>query len=138
LATQLRQVAANTRTALVTSVVMATFVVSLGVAVPGSGAAGNSAFCKTMLTYKPVSPPTKVTTANYHLWAKAYLPLFKKLASEAPSAKTKSALNELVTILKYESTSTSISGLGAYISANRTQYANGFLALTKSLMSCAF
>jgi len=44
---------------------MATFVVSLGVAVPGSGAAGNSAFCKTMLTYKPVSPPTKVTTANY-------------------------------------------------------------------------
>jgi hypothetical protein len=113
-------------------------VTSLGVAVPSSGAAGSSAFCKTMLTYKPVSPPTKMTTANYHLWAKAYLPLFKKLASEAPSAKTKSALNELVTILNYEATSTSISGLAAYISANRTQYANGFLALTKSLMSCAF
>lgn len=132
-----RQIVGKTKSTIAAGVVLATMVTSLGVAVSSSGASGTSAFCKTMFTFKPANPPTKVTTANYHLWAKSYLPLFEKLASEAPSNSAKSALKELVTILKYESTSKSVSGLTAYISANRTQWANGFSTLTKAIISCA-
>lgn len=80
--------------------VLATLVVSLGVSTPSSSALGTSAFCKTMFTYKPVAPPTKISTASYQKWAKTALPFYEKLDSEAPNAKTKTILNEIVTILK--------------------------------------
>jgi hypothetical protein len=117
--------------------VAATLVVSLGVAVPSSSASGTSSFCTTIKTYKPVNPPTSIKTSSYHAWAKTLLPFYEKLASEAPNAKTKNELNELVTILKYEANSTSLTGLESYIAANGVKYANGLKALVSSLMSCA-
>jgi hypothetical protein len=112
-------------------------VVSLGVAVPSSSASSSSSFCTTIRTYKPVNPPTSINTASYHAWAKALLPFYQKLASEAPNAKTKQELNGLVTILMYEANSTSLTSLESYIAANGVAYANGLKALVSALMSCA-
>ncbi len=111
-------------------------VVSLGVAVPSSSASSTSAFCSTIRTYKPTTPPKSITTATYHAWAKSLLPFYEKLASEAPNAKTKTELNELVTILNYEADSTKLTSLEAYIAANGTAWANGLKALVSSLMAC--
>jgi len=112
-------------------------VVSLGVAVPSSSASKSSSFCTSIKTYKPTKPPTAINTASYHAWAKALLPFYERLASEAPNAKTKQELNELVTILKYEANSTSLSGLESYVSTHGVAWANGLKALISAFMSCA-
>ena len=114
-----------------------TLLVSLGVAVPPSGALGTSAFCKTIFTWKPVSPPSSYTTANYHKWAAEYLPIYEKLASEAPNASTKTILNEIVTILKYYSTASSAKALEAYALANSKTYEKDAQALAKAIIACA-
>jgi hypothetical protein len=116
---------------------MATLVVSLGVSVPSSSALGTSAFCKTMFTYKPVAPPTKISTKSYQKWAKASLQFYEKLDSEAPNAKTKVILDEIVTILKYEASSSSLKSLEAYIAANHAHFAKSSIALAKAIIACA-
>lgn len=112
-------------------------VISLGVAVPSSSASSSSSFCTTLKSYKPSNPPSSIKTASYHAWAKTLLPFYEKLASEAPNAKTKQELNEIVTILKYEATSTTVTGLESYLAANSVAYANGVKAMVKAFMSCA-
>ena len=116
---------------------MATLVVSLGVSVPSSSALGTSAFCKTMFTYKTVAPPSAVTTTSYRKWAKSLLPFYEKLASEAPNAKTKVILNEIVTILKAEASSTSIKGLETYIFAHHANFAKSSKAVAEAIVACA-
>jgi hypothetical protein len=112
-------------------------VVSLGVAVPSSSASGSSAFCTALKTYKPSTPPKAFNTKSYRAWAKSLLPFYEKLASEAPSSKSKQALNELVTILKYEANSSSLTGLESYIASNTVAWANGLKALISAFTSCA-
>ncbi len=135
--TRTRRVVATSRTALASGVVLATLVVSLGVSVPSSSALGTSAFCNTMFTYKPVGPPTKITTASYKKWAKTLLPFYEKLDSEAPNAKTKVILDEIVTILKYEASSTSLKGLESYIFTNHKKFAKSSVALAQAIVACA-
>lgn len=113
---------ATSKAALGAVVVVATMVVSLGVAVPSSSASGSSAFCTTIKSYKPSTAPKAFNTKSYHAWAKSLLPFYEKLASEAPSSKSKQELNELVTILKYEANSTSVTGLEAYVASNTTAW----------------
>lgn len=135
--TRTRRMVATSRTALASGVVLATLVVSLGVSVPSSSALGTSPFCKTMFTFKPVAPPTKISTATYSKWAKAYLPFYEKLDSEAPNAKTKAILDEIVTILKYEASSNSLKGLETYIATNHKNFAKSSIALAKAIIACA-
>lgn len=137
MSTRTRHLVASSRSALGAVVLAATLVVSLGVAVPSSSASSTSSFCKSIKTYKPSTPPTSINTSSYHAWAKTLLPFYEKLASEAPNAKTKQELNELVTILKYEANSTSLKSLESYIGANGVAYANGLKALVSAFMSCA-
>jgi hypothetical protein len=137
-----RRLVAASRTALAGGVVLATLVVSLGVAVPSSSALGSSPFCKSMFSYETkyaskAAPPTKLTTKSYHAWAKAILPFYETLASEAPNAKTKTVLNEIVTILKYESSASSLTSLEAYINANHIKFENGTKALANAIIACA-
>lgn len=132
-----RRLVATSRAALASGVVLATLVVSLGVAVPSSSALGSSAFCKTLFSYKPIAPPTKVNTVSYKKWAKADLPFYEKLASEAPNAKTKTILNEIVTILKYEANSTSLKSLETYVAANHVHFAKSSIALAHAIVACA-
>jgi rubrerythrin len=135
--TRTRHLAATSRTALASGVVLATLVVSLGVSVPTSSAIGTSAFCKTLFTSKPTPPPTKVSTTSYKNWAKAALPFYEKLASEAPNKKTKNVLNEIVTILKYEAKSSSLKSLEAYLLTNQVHFTNDGKALATAIIACA-
>jgi hypothetical protein len=118
-------------------VVAGTLAVSLGVAMPPSGALSSSTFCKTIYTWKPVTPPTAFTTAGYHKWASEYLPIYEKLASEAPNASTKNILNGIVTILKYYSTASSVKALETYVLANAKTYQKDASALAKAIIACA-
>ena len=136
MSTRTKHLVASSRSALGAVVVVATMVVSLGVAVPSSSASGSSAFCAAVKTYKPATPPKAFNTTSYHAWAKTLLPFYEKLASEAPSSKSKQALNELVTILKYEANSTSLTSLESYVAAHGVAWANGLKALISAFTSC--
>lgn len=129
------------RAAVAGAVVAGTLVVSLGVAVPSSSA-GSSAFCSTLISYyaqyaSKFTPPAKLTTATYHAWAKALVPFYEKLASEAPNATTKTELNYVVVILKYEAKDKTLSNLEAYVAANHVKFEKGTSALAKAIKSCA-
>jgi hypothetical protein len=128
-----------TRVALASGVMLGTVVLSLGVSVPNSSAASGSAFCKTILSYETVyaskaTPPT--TMKSYGKWAKSILPFYEKLASESPNGATKTVLNEVVTILKYEGKESSIPALEKYVGANETKFAAGTKALEKAIVAC--
>jgi site-specific recombinase len=83
------------------------------------------------------TPPTSISTTAYHAWAKAYLPLYEKLASNAPNASTKKLLNAVVTVLKYEAGANSLAKLEKYIGENEKEYAAGAKALASAIISCA-
>jgi hypothetical protein len=78
-----------------------------------------------------------MTTASYRAWAKANLPFFEKLVAAAPNATTKSELNSLVTILKYEESATSAKSLATYAAANSLKWADGGKALASAIIACA-
>ena len=115
--------------------------VSLGAAVPASGAAtvrsaSPSAFCSTIFTYHPTNP-SGTNYASYCKWAKSYLPFYEKLVSEAPNSKTKSVLNEIVTVLKYESSQKSLKALGLYVAKNQKYWVKASKSLAAAIISCA-
>lgn len=113
--------------------------ISLGAAT-SSSALGSSPFCTTLFTWETQyaskdTPPTSL--AGYRAWAKELLPFYEKLASEAPNAATKNTLNEVVTILQFESKKLSTSALDAYVLANKAKWLSGTKALAKAIESCA-
>ena len=129
------------RSAFAGTLAAVVMMVSLGVAVPTSGAttlryASPSAFCKTIYSFHGTAP-TGTNYNAYPTWAKTNLPFYKKLASQAPNAKTKKVLNELVTILKYEAKQKNLKALGKYIAKNQVQWANGWKAFAGAVLSCA-
>jgi hypothetical protein len=114
--------------------------VSVGVAAPATGAstyatASQSTFCKTLLSFHATAP-TSSNYKSYQAWAKTYLPYYQKLAAQAPNAKVKRVLSELVTILKYES-SANLKQLGLYVTANRVKWTNDWKAFATSIIACA-
>ncbi len=129
-----------TRAALAGAVVGGTLVLSLGLAVPSSSALGNSAFCKTLFSFEGIAEknttPKEITAKGYVAWAKLLLPYYEKLASEAPS-NGKVVLNELVTIFKYYSHASSITGIETYIATNHAKFEAGTKALAKDIEACA-
>ena len=118
----------------------AIMLVTLGVgASPGSAQsyrlASESSFCKTLTSFHTTAPKPG-NSSSYKTWIKTYLPLYEKLASEAPSATTRTAFREVVTILKYEEGSSSLPKLDAYIAANQTKWAAAWKNFAKDLMGC--
>jgi hypothetical protein len=135
-----RKYVSGTRAALAGAVVCGSLVLSLGIAVPSSSAFGSSKFCQTILTYETkyaskAAAPTSLK--GYKAWAKYLLPFYETLAAEAPNDASKSTLNEVVKILKYESTDTSIPSLQKYITANSVKFDNGAKTLGKDIAACA-
>jgi hypothetical protein len=129
------------RSAFAGTLAAAVMMVSLGVAVPTSGAttlryASPSAFCTTIYSFHGTAP-TGTNYNAYPKWAKTNLSFYKKLASQAPNAKTKKVLNELVTILKYEAKQKNLKTLGKYIAKNQKQWSNGWKAFAGAVLSCA-
>ena len=130
----------GTRAALAGAVVCGSLILSLGVAVPSSSALDSSKFCQTLVSYETkyaskATPPTSFT--GYRAWAKSLLPFYETLAAEAPNDASKTVLNEVVAILKYESKDTSLTSLEAYIKANSVKFANGAKTLGKDIAACA-
>jgi hypothetical protein len=118
-------------------------VLSLGVAVASSGAAGTysageSGFCKTILGFNSKEAAPKGTSlTDYKAWAKTILPFYEQLASEAPNSGSKKVLSDLVTILKDYEGAASLSKLEAYEVANRAGFMKGTKALSAAIVSCA-
>ena len=141
MSTRTRQMLTSSRAAFAGTLAAAVMMVSLGVAVPTSGAttlryASPSAFCTSIYSFKG-TPPTGTNYNAYPAWAKTNLPFYKKLASEAPNAKTKKVLNELVTILKYEASQKNLKALGTYIAKHQKQWTNGWKAFAGAVLACA-
>lgn len=119
------------------AVAASALVLSVGVAGAATHVeASSSAFCKTILSFH-AKEPTGTSYSSYQKWAKAYLPFWQKLASEAPSGATKTVLNELVTVVKYEASAKNYKALGAYYLAHQKQWTAGWKAFAKDIVSCA-
>jgi hypothetical protein len=121
---------------------MAVMVVSLGVSTVDASAssyrsASSSAFCTTIFTYHPAIPPSSTNFKSYKAWAKALVPFYEKLASEAPNAATKSVLGEVVVVLKYYSKSSSLTKLDASVLKYHAKWEAGSKALAAAVVSCA-
>jgi hypothetical protein len=139
--TQTKLMVSASRTAVAGIVTAGVLVFSLGVAVPSSGASGTysaseSAFCKTIFTFKE-SVPKGNNLNDYKTWAKSVLPLYEKLASEAPNSASQKVLDELVTIFKDYAGAASLSKLQAYEVANHAGFLKGTKALSAAIISCA-
>ena len=99
--------------------------------------ASPSAFCTTIFSYHATAVPSPTNLKSYRAWAKSLEPFYETLASEAPSAASKSVLNEVVVVLKYYVSSTSISKLDASVLKYQAKWQAGANALAKAIESCA-
>jgi len=120
----------------------AVLLVSMGVSTPSASAssfssASPSAFCTTIFTYHATAVPSPTNLKSYKAWAKSLEPFYERLASEAPSAASKSVLNEVVVVLKYYASSSSITKLDASVLKYHAKWAAGAAALAKDIESCA-
>jgi len=120
----------------------AALLVSMGVSTSGASAssfksASPSAFCTTIFSYHATAVPSPTNLKSYRAWAKSLEPFYETLASEAPSAASKSVLNEVVVVLKYYVSSSSISKLDASVLKYHAKWAAGTAALAKAIESCA-
>lgn len=124
------------------AVASAVLLVSMGIGAPTSGAstiqsASPSAFCTTIITYRPTTLPNPKSLTSYKAWAKSLEPFYVKLASEAPNASTKSLLNAVVSVLKSYASSRSLAKLNGYILKYHSKWAAGSKALSAAIVSCA-
>jgi hypothetical protein len=102
-----------------------------------SKSASPSAFCTTIISYHPKSVPSTTNLTSYKAWAKSLEPFYSKLASEAPNAASKAVLNEVVTVLKYYVSSTSLTKLDANVLKYQAKWKAGAKALAAAIISCA-
>ncbi len=117
-------------------------VVSFGIGTPSASAssittASPSQFCTTIFTYHATAVPNPSNLKSYKAWAKALEPFYEKLASEAPTAASKSVLKEVVVVLKYYASSSSIAKLDASVLKYHAKWSAGAKALAKAIESCA-
>lgn len=138
--TRISRLLSSPRTALGGALASAVLIGALGVAVP-SGAttlksASPSAFCKTLLSLSKVHPPATSNASSYKNWLTTYLPYYKTLASQAPKS-AKGVLTELVTVMKYEVSTTNPLKLNSYIATHSKQWVNGWKAFTTAAIGCA-
>src|ERR1019366_1392884 len=96
------RLASRARMLIAGSVVATALIVPLGLSTPDAGALSSSPFCAALFSWIEHQPPapTTLTLTSYHAWAKALVPYYEKMASVAPNAKTKSALADIVVVLK--------------------------------------
>lgn len=110
--------------------------ISVGPSGVSTASASMSPFCKTLTSFHPKNPPTGTNYQAYRVWAKTYLPLFQKLASQAPNASTKTVLTEMAQILKHESSLYSTHAFAAYVASHRTAWTKGWKSFASAVMSC--
>jgi|GEM_PF-1246330 len=117
-------------------------VASVGALASPSGAntvkfAAPSPFCKTLLSFSSMKgAPSTANLTTYRHWIAVYLPKFETLDSQAPNASVKRVLDEIVAVLKSESSLTSAVKLQHYIVKNQKQWTNDWKVFATSAMSC--
>jgi hypothetical protein len=120
----------------------ATLLVSMGFGAPSALAASSrsaapSAFCTTIISYRPATIPNPKNLSSYRAWAKSLEPFYESLAKEAPNATTKAVLNEVVVVLKYYVSSSSVTKLDASVLKYEAKWKAGAKALAAAIISCA-
>ncbi len=118
--------------------VSATMGIAIGLGPSGvsTASASMSPFCKTLTSFHPRTPPTGSNYRVYRTWAKTYLPFFQRLAAEAPNASTKTVLNEMIQIMKYESSLGTAKAYAAYVATHSAAWAKGWKSFAGAVMSC--
>jgi hypothetical protein len=114
----------------------------MGVSTPSASAssyksASPSAFCTAIFAYHAKVAPSPTNLTSYKAWAKSLEPFYETLAKDAPNAATKSVLNEVVVVLKYYVSSSSITKLDASVLKYHSKWAAGTKALSAAIVSCA-
>jgi len=121
------------------------FVLSLGVGASNSGASGyysasEASFCKSLATWVTdegkYAAPTGTGLTAYKTWVKELLPLYETLAAEAPNAKSKLVLHDVVTIFKDYGSAKSLTKLEAFETANHAKFEAATKSLSKSIEGC--
>ena len=120
----------------------ATLLISTGLGAPSASAssiksAAPSAFCTTIISYRPAAVPNPKNLSSYRAWAKSLEPFYETLAKEAPNAATKAVLNEVVVVLKYYASSSSVTKLDASVVKYQAKWKAGAKALAAAIISCA-
>lgn len=132
---------ARARAAIGSLLASAVLLVSAGVGAQSASAsnyksATESEFCVTILSFHAKTAPSATHLKSYRSWAKTLIPIYQRLASEAPNAATKSILNEVVVVLKYYEHSTSIAKLDASVLKYHVKWIAGAKALAKAAAAC--
>ncbi|MGB8197317.1 MAG: hypothetical protein WCF25_09970 [Acidimicrobiales bacterium] len=132
----------RSRSAIAGVLASATLLVSIGFGAPSASAssirsAGPSAFCTTIISYRPATVPNPKNLSSYRAWAKSLEPFYETLAKEAPNASTKAVLNEVVVVLKYYVNSSSVTKLDASVVKYEAKWKAGAKALAAAIISCA-
>ncbi len=133
---RIRRLRSTSKVALGALIVATTLAVPLSIS---STAGATSAFCTTLetwATHPPKSAPTSYNVAAYHAWANTAIPVYEKLASEAPNAQTKDLFNEVVAILKAYDGAGSIASLKATAVADSAKFKNDAKALEQAVLTC--
>lgn len=126
----------RSRIFLTSIVAIVVLFVPLAIAVPPTGAASSGPFCtqyRAWLQNKlhaPISTngePTSKTAAAWHTFGKTAEPIFAQMAADAPSAKIRSSLNGIITILKYYAMTTNAAKLEAFFNTHQTQWQGWYL-----------
>jgi hypothetical protein len=120
----------------------AVLLVTMGVSTQSASAASyksasSSAFCTTIFSYHAKAVPSPTNLTSYKAWAKSLEPFYESLAKEAPNAATKAVLNEVVVVLKYYVSSSSITKLDASVLKYHSKWSAGSKALAAAIVSCA-
>jgi len=137
--TRTKRLTSRARLLIAGSVVATALIVPLGLSTPEAGALSSSPFCTALFSWVQHQPPvpTTLSLTSYHAWAKALVPYYEKMAKVAPNAKTKTALNDIVVVLKAYGNYTSLTKLAAYEKANHASFEANVTSLAASIKACA-
>ncbi len=98
--------------------------------------ASSSPFCTTLLSFHPHAPQNTRDWKAYRVFAKSVLPMFEKLATEAPNKGTKEAMTELVAQLKFDSSSGNFSAFKAYSTTHLRHWEYDWQQFASSVLAC--
>ncbi len=135
------RVSGRSRGVIGTVLASAMLFASVGIGVASASAsslsASESAFCKTIFTYHPTTVPNPKSFSSYRAWARALIPFYEKLASEAPTSAAKAEFNEIVVILKLEANSANFAKLDAAVLKYHAKWQAGAKAIATAVEACA-
>ncbi len=113
---------------------------SIGISAPAGAnrliAASPSPFCSTLMTFHPKPPKNSNNWTAYRAFAKSAIPTFERLAATAPNAGTKELMNQLVALLKFDASATSLSAYSTYWRTHLGHWEHDWQEFAAASLSC--